>query len=223
MLMNKLFPNFDIDLEKGTVYSKKRKIYNTNIQKSGYHSCKIYDSFNNKYKYIHEVIMAEGLQLPKHLWSVDENGDRFIVDHIIPVSNGGTDKFDNLHLIPKSDNNKNPNTIINYSKAQKKRYKTSEGYWTNKKRPDISEMMKNRNIGKATSEKTKKKLSESLKNHPLKSKQVYQYSLNGELIAVYPSVSEAVRQNGFNNGCISACCRGEAKTYKGYKWSYEPL
>ena len=53
-----------------------------------------------------------------------------------------------------------------------------------------------------------------------RSKQVYQYTLNGELVKVWNSVSECGR-NGFNRGHVAACCRGECKTHKGYKWSYE--
>ena len=54
-------------------------------------------------------------------------------------------------------------------------------------------------------------------------KRVYQYTLDGELIAIYTSVKEASRQNNFVATCIARCCRGILKTYKGFKWSYEPL
>lgn len=54
-------------------------------------------------------------------------------------------------------------------------------------------------------------------------KKVYQYTLDGELVATYESASEAARQNGYNEGKISMCCNGKRKTHKGYKWSYEPL
>ena len=54
------------------------------------------------------------------------------------------------------------------------------------------------------------------------SKQVYQYSLDGELIRVWESTMEAVR-NGFNSGNVSSCCNGKLKTHGGYKWSFNPL
>lgn len=54
------------------------------------------------------------------------------------------------------------------------------------------------------------------------SKQVYQYSLDGTLIAIWQSVSEAGR-NGFNFGHVAACCRGKLKHYKGYLWSYTEI
>ena len=51
------------------------------------------------------------------------------------------------------------------------------------------------------------------------SKKVLQLSLNGELIKEWPSTSECGR-NGFNQGHVAACCRGEEKTYKGFRWEY---
>jgi hypothetical protein len=55
------------------------------------------------------------------------------------------------------------------------------------------------------------------------SKTVYQYTINNELVAMWSSLSEIRRLLDYNIGHISACCRGERKTHKGYKWSYEPL
>lgn len=56
------------------------------------------------------------------------------------------------------------------------------------------------------------------------SKTVYQYSLEGELIKVWPSTKECAR-NGFGQAAVSACClkKPKCKTHKGYIWSYEPL
>lgn len=54
------------------------------------------------------------------------------------------------------------------------------------------------------------------------SKQVYQYSKDGELIAVWESTNEAGR-NGYNQGSVVSCCNGKLKTHKGYIWSYTPL
>lgn len=65
------------------------------------------------------------------------------------------------------------------------------------------------------------RISESL------SKQVYQYSKDCELIAVWESTNEA-SINGFNKGAVSNCCnncyiRPGNNVYKGYIWSYTPL
>lgn len=56
------------------------------------------------------------------------------------------------------------------------------------------------------------------------SKKVYQYTLDGELVKIWPSTRETDR-NGFCGNKIACCCRGlkKYKTHKGYRWSYEPL
>lgn len=67
------------------------------------------------------------------------------------------------------------------------------------------------------------RLSESNTNGK-KSKTVYQYTLDGELVNVWPSANECGR-NGFKTTCVSRCClnKPHCNTYKGYKWSYAPL
>lgn len=51
------------------------------------------------------------------------------------------------------------------------------------------------------------------------SKRVLQLSLSGELIREWPSTQECGR-NGFNQGNVAACCRGEIPHYKGFLWMY---
>lgn len=73
-------------------------------------------------------------------------------------------------------------------------------------------------------------------NHNIErcSKTVYQYTIDGELVAVWESASEAAKQLGFQKSAISRCCNGgffdknrnkwhKAQTYKGFRWSYVPL
>lgn len=52
------------------------------------------------------------------------------------------------------------------------------------------------------------------------SKKVIQLSLDGELIREWESTQECGR-NGFDQSHVSACCRGELKTHKGFRWEYE--
>lgn len=61
----------------------------------------------------------------------------------------------------------------------------------------------------------------------IQGKNVYQYTLDNELIKVWETAGECGR-NGFGQGAVSACCRKNFHrpgndTYKGYRWSYEPL
>lgn len=53
-------------------------------------------------------------------------------------------------------------------------------------------------------------------------KTVYQYTLQGVLVAIWPSVSECGR-NGFTYSAVNDCCNGKRKSHKGHRWSYEPL
>ena len=52
------------------------------------------------------------------------------------------------------------------------------------------------------------------------SKIVLQYDLEGNFIKEWESTRECDR-NGFNQGAVAACCRGELKKYKGFLWEYK--
>ena len=54
------------------------------------------------------------------------------------------------------------------------------------------------------------------------SKQVYQYTKDEKLVAIWKSVNECKR-NGFCKSHISACCNGKLKSHKGYIWSYTEI
>lgn len=51
------------------------------------------------------------------------------------------------------------------------------------------------------------------------SKPVLQFSLTGEFIREWLSISECGR-NGFYTSCVCRCCNGELKSHKGFKWCY---
>ena len=68
-----------------------------------------------------------------------------------------------------------------------------------------------------------KRMADSQRNRQ-GSKKVYQFTLNGELVKVWPSTAECGR-NGYNEGHVAACCRCADKgtfcnVYKNYVWSY---
>lgn len=52
------------------------------------------------------------------------------------------------------------------------------------------------------------------------SKQVGQYSLDGNFIRSFQSTQEIQRELGFNQGHISKCCNGKQKTAYGFIWKY---
>lgn len=72
----------------------------------------------------------------------------------------------------------------------------------------------------------KQRISEKLING-IRSKKVFQYTLNGELVGILESTHECGR-NGYNEGNVAACCRNcymreGNNIYKGYIWSYQEL
>ena len=75
----------------------------------------------------------------------------------------------------------------------------------------------NLNFG-TRNERASKAISKAMRNNPKISKAVGAFK-NNELIMTFPSTKEAQRQ-GFNQGAVASCCRGEKKTYKGYEWCY---
>ena len=52
------------------------------------------------------------------------------------------------------------------------------------------------------------------------SKPVAQMHINETIINAFPSIREAERFTGINNGNIISCCKGKHKTAGGYKWKY---
>lgn len=54
-------------------------------------------------------------------------------------------------------------------------------------------------------------------------KTLYQYDKNNNLICVFDSIKSACEKYNIFQGNISSCCSGRMKTYKGYKWSFNPL
>lgn len=52
------------------------------------------------------------------------------------------------------------------------------------------------------------------------SKKVYQYTIDGNFVKVYPSGKEIQRQLGFAQSHINRCCLGKCKTAYGFIWKY---
>jgi group I intron endonuclease len=85
----------------------------------------------------------------------------------------------------------------------------------------------NPNYGKPLSKEQRDKLSNAMKGrhipHPKSRKKVYQYTLDGKIVKVWDSLKECCQSEGIKSTGISQCFSGVLKTYKGYKWSKQPL
>ena len=98
-----------------------------------------------------------------------------------------------------------------YKRTDKTRRKNSEAH-TGEKNPMY---------GKHHSEDTKRKMSEAHKEKIYANiKPILQFSKDGEFIAEYPSIMEASRQTGCNQGHICDCCKGKRKSAGGFIWKY---
>tara|TARA_R110002126_G_scaffold47605_3_gene133347 strand:+ start:2964 stop:3617 length:654 start_codon:yes stop_codon:yes gene_type:complete len=114
-----------------------------------------------------------------------------------------------------------------------------------KRTPDQVEAMRLRALGKTQSNETIEKRKETMRLNKEAGFQriigwkltedqliarkekgrtkVFQYTLEGELVAEYSAINKAAEATGYNSPGISNCARGFRKTYKGYKWCYGPL
>lgn len=84
---------------------------------------------------------------------------------------------------------------------------------TNNRLDNLNLLTHKANVNYGTAiERMKEKLTNGKLSDP-----VLQLTLDDKLIKEWPSTQECGR-NGFNQGAVAACCRGERKTYKGFKW-----
>lgn len=100
---------------------------------------------------------------------------------------------ENLYWCTYPENNNHPITLARKSESMKGN--------TNSK-------------GRVLTEEHKKKISLS------NGVPIIQYDDNG-FYKEWNGIQEAARELGFNAGNISACCRGERKTHKSFKWAFK--
>jgi hypothetical protein len=55
-----------------------------------------------------------------------------------------------------------------------------------------------------------------------KDRQVFQYSLNNELLSLHMSIENATKSTCINSSSILNCCKKRNKTAGGYKWKFIP-
>lgn len=76
------------------------------------------------------------------------------------------------------------------------------------------------NLEWVSSSQNKKHAYLKEENHKSRGKIVEQYSLNGDYIKSFDSVSEAANEFGCCVAAISNCCLGRTKSSQGYRWKF---
>lgn len=164
----------------------KAKLLETHTDENGYIKVSLCENGKRKHCSVHRLVAEAFIPNP-------DNKEQ--VDHIIPLSNGGTNEVWNLRWATAGENSNNPLT-----KENQRKFGTENHFF-----------------GKHHTEETKQKISEKKEK-----KILFQYSPDGELIKIWPSIQEAVK-NGFNKGGIYMAANGIYKTHKGFIWSYHRL
>lgn len=213
--------NIDFDSyiinKDGTIFSKYWK-----REMKGYRTKKGYLYYNFKLKDGRNI----GFLGHRVIW-VYFNGEipeGLEIDHIIPVSVGGTNELSNLRLVTHPENMNNP-----ISREKQLSAMTSDEY-----KSKMSEIVSKRYEDAEYKEKIRKSVIERNKNtQDVKKKKVGQYTLDGKLVKIWDSATDVERDtNGlFNQTGICYCCngghfdkkRGKWKNclkYKGFIWKY---
>lgn len=61
---------------------------------------------------------------------------------------------------------------------------------------------------------------ERIKANMPQNKEVYQMTMDSQIIATYPTIQDAARQTGISAGHICSVCKGDREYANGYKWRY---
>ena len=72
-----------------------------------------------------------------------------------------------------------------------------------------------------STEQARRKKSQGAYRRRDNKKIIYQYTLDGELVAEYESTMEAERVNGYGRSALSRCALGKQATAYGYVWKYK--
>lgn len=217
-------------MHKGKMYdftgkyqiSNYGRVKSFNYHREGITKIMKFDIVSGNYRQIYLCLNGETIRVKAHrlvaYHFIPNKEDKPYVDHIIPVSDGGTDFFLNLRWTTSSENRNNELTKIKISGENSAWYGRKHTEETKRK---ISENHKRPMLGKKFSNETKRKMSE---NSPRKSSVVSVNTKTGE-VKVYEMIKHTIA-DGFTRGHVSqACCNKYGSSpnrniYKGLEWYY---
>lgn len=172
----------------------------------GYENCYKVSNLGNVKSIDRKVISKRGYCIFKKGIYLKKCKDKYGYEYVL-LSKNGIYKHMTIHRLVAIAFIPNPDNLpqVNHKDEDKTNNKAENLEWCTSKY--------NNNYGTHN-----KRAGESNKNGK-RSKKVYQYNLQGDLINIWPSTMECDR-NGFDSRNVSSCCRGKIKRYKSYKWSY---
>ena len=180
--------------EHGEIMNKNGNIRKLQIDKDGYRNTGLWKNGNVKYFRVNRLVATYFIPNP-------DNKPQ--VDHIIPVSDGGTDDVLNLRWVTDEENKNNPNSL-------KKKFGENNSFY-----------------GKHHSEETKQKMYD---NQDEKIKNIVMINTITGDIKEYHGINKCIRENKFDERAVYRCLikkyakrkNGTYKNvYKGYKFYYK--
>lgn len=147
----------------------------------------------------------------KWIYFNGEIPDGYEVDHIIPISEGGTNKLSNLRICTHPDNMLNSKTRVKLSNAKK-------GNQWNKGVKHSEERVKKRANKIRGCKHSVESIIRSANGHK---KAVVQYSKEGVFIKEWDSATDASKELGISKNGISRVCKNKLKTSGGYIWKWK--
>ncbi len=152
---------------------------------------------------------GKGVATKKQKGKILRSFSRKLTYQTVGLSKGGKEKHYQVHRLVAEAFIDNPDNLpcVNHKDEN-----PSNNVWTN-----LEWCTHQYNMNYGTCQQRK---SEKMKG---KTKKVYQYTLNGELVGKYVSVEEASRKNNVSVWGIYSVCSGKQKAAYGYIWLYNDI
>lgn len=133
------------------------------------------------------------------------------IDHIIPISEGGTNKLSNLRLCTHSEN------MLNQITREKSSISKKGNQW-NKGKKQTEEQIKKR-IEKIRGKKHH--IDSVIRSANGHIKPIVQYTKEGVFLKEWNSAVDAAKELGISEDGIGRVCKNKLKTSGGYVWKYK--